>query len=426
MLNEAFKKLNLLEDVFSFSDEGIKKLGDIEEIEKDDEIQIIDPEAETVEDIKDSYEGNIILDCNCCHSKLFKGKDEVVVSEDETIANADEECPYCYSHDGFTIIGEVAPFHKKEEKTEIDVKADDETSDVDVKVEDEEVNEAIYGLKNAHDTKGFGGKANVEIKDDGTKVLYSYDTPVVEISKDRGVKLLPDWKYSQTTLRHVREFLRQEGFKADSARQIEKDYGIVKEESVNESVANSINEGIDAIEIKADGQKIEVKTEKCEECDEKKEEEVIAPVTDEVKDEIIKKSEEENAEDEIDVDFDEFEEKKFDELGESYLKNVYENVNSYKTSKIKMEGNKIVVEGVINFKSGKNKKTSFVFESHKATKSGSVLFLGENAQITKGKKAFRLSGKIDEKKFVCESLTYRYSAKGNDGKVQRIYGTIKK
>ena len=419
MLTEAFKKLNLLEDTFSLDPEGIKELDELEKIEREDETIIIDPEAETEEEIKDSYEGKVILDCNCCHSKIFKGKDDITLSEDETIANLDEECPYCYSHDGFTVIGEVAPFKKE---TEVKVETEEEDDKTEVKVDDKEVDEALYGLKNVHDTKGFGGKANVEIKDDGTKVLYSYDTPVVEISKDRGVKLLPDWKYSATTLRHVREFLRQEGFKADSARQIEKDYGIVKEESLKESAkTEKVNEGIDAIEIKADGQKIEVKTEKCEE--EKKDEEVIAPVSDEVKDEIIDNSEKE---DEVDVDFDEFEEKDFDELGEGYLKKVYENVNSYKTSKVSMKENKIFVEGVINFNSGKSKKTAFIFEAHKASKKGSVSFLGENAQITKGRKAFTLSGKVNDKKFIGESLTYRYSVKNNEGKAQRIYGTIKK
>ena len=31
--------------------------------------------------------------------------------------------------------------------------------------------------------------------------------------------------YSQTTLRHIKEFLKQNGFKADSKKQIMEDYG---------------------------------------------------------------------------------------------------------------------------------------------------------------------------------------------------------
>jgi hypothetical protein len=53
--------------------------------------------------------------------------------------------------------------------------------------------------------------------------LYSYGTLVAEIVDGKPV-LYPDWDYSQTTIRHVREFLRQHGFTADSKAQIAKDY----------------------------------------------------------------------------------------------------------------------------------------------------------------------------------------------------------
>jgi hypothetical protein len=38
--------------------------------------------------------------------------------------------------------------------------------------------------------------------------------------------LYPSWNYSQTTMRHVKEFLRQHGFTADSKAQIERDYPV--------------------------------------------------------------------------------------------------------------------------------------------------------------------------------------------------------
>jgi hypothetical protein len=53
--------------------------------------------------------------------------------------------------------------------------------------------------------------------------LYSYGTLVAEIVDGKPV-LYPDWDYSATTIRHVREFLRQHGFTADSKAQIAKDY----------------------------------------------------------------------------------------------------------------------------------------------------------------------------------------------------------
>ena len=81
----------------------------------------------------------------------------------------------------------------------------------------------IYGLKNEYDSKGFGGKAQVETDNRGNETLYSYDTPVVKLSGDK-VTLLPKWDSSATTLRHVKEFLKQHDLKAESKAQIAKDY----------------------------------------------------------------------------------------------------------------------------------------------------------------------------------------------------------
>ena len=72
--------------------------------------------------------------------------------------------------------------------------------------------------------KSFYGKAHVITDDDGSEILYSYDTPVVKIT-DGKVELLAQWDSSQTTLRHVKEFLRQNGFEATSKSQIAKMYG---------------------------------------------------------------------------------------------------------------------------------------------------------------------------------------------------------
>lgn len=62
------------------------------------------------------------------------------------------------------------------------------------------------------------------LKADGEKHLYSYGAEVCYIDKENKVHLLPKWNFSQTTLRHTKEFLKQNGFKAESKAQIEKDY----------------------------------------------------------------------------------------------------------------------------------------------------------------------------------------------------------
>ena len=123
---------------------------------------------------------------------------------------------------------------------------------------------------------------------------------------------------------------------------------------------------------------------------------------------------------------DEFDEESFDELGENYLKEVYENVKSFKTSNVSLIKDKLVVEGIIKFNSGKSKKTNFIFESREATKSGKVRFIGENKEIARGRKSFTITGKVNNKKFMSESLNYNYGVKGANGKAQRLYGTVKR
>lgn len=62
------------------------------------------------------------------------------------------------------------------------------------------------------------------VRADGEKHLYSYNTEVCYIDAQKKVHLLPKWNFSATTLRHIKEFLKQNGFTADTKKQIEKDY----------------------------------------------------------------------------------------------------------------------------------------------------------------------------------------------------------
>ena len=80
-----------------------------------------------------------------------------------------------------------------------------------------------YKLTARFDSRqGFYGKAIV-VEDGGNKKLYSYDTLVAEIFKTNSEAKVYNTQ-SQTTVRHVKEFLKQNGFRAESKKQIEKDY----------------------------------------------------------------------------------------------------------------------------------------------------------------------------------------------------------
>ena len=631
-LTEAFKDMDALnEDVFSLDDKGAEALKDFLDGDKNvDFIGVIDVEAETEDDLKDSYLGKVILDCCTCHSKCYKDKEDVVLDENEEYANVGEECAYCHSTDGFKVVGEVTEFDAEEtededeDEKEVEIKKDSEekfyddassfdfeeeeeekveeslnekvskTDDIDAEAddkkeiakkrfmrakddadsdrdyrlkkgitrrneskiykkikeakkcegfeckdeecEDKKIDEApFYELHPKYDSRqSFYGKAHIDTGDKGDKnKLYSYDTLVAEMIDGKPVVY---GTYSATTLRHIKDWLKQNGFKAENKAQIEADYGKKDEakkcegaEKCNEAyydttkvleivspktrarlkriidtqkqkygndmevsvmidspykahlnygeggadytkgedgkwshdfgyikidsaLANAIisdvckavgmcekmNESVEEVKVTTETDEVNVKTEdgkvtvetQKREDEEKKDEEVIEPVSDEVKSEIEAGSEEEvdgEFGDEVEVDMDEFDEESFDELGESYFKNAYSNIDSYKTSCVKAEGKRMVIEGVIKFKSGKEKATSFVLESKEITKNGKSRFIGENMQICKGKKAFALNGTINGGKFISESFNYDYRTKDiKTGKSKRISGTVSK
>lgn len=138
---EIFEKMRALnEEVFSADKDGIEDLAEFEKNdEKNTEVEIIDTEAETEEDIKDSYIGSVILDCCVCHSKLFRDRHKIKLNDEMTLADVGEECPYCYATDGYKIVGVVADFDPKSE----------ETKEQEEKRKDDELKESLEEKKRA-------------------------------------------------------------------------------------------------------------------------------------------------------------------------------------------------------------------------------------------------------------------------------------
>lgn len=127
-INEAFRKLNMLEeDVFDTSIGGLNNLSTFLDNDDDDIVKVIDPEAETEENLSNSYVGKVIIDCNVCHSKIFSEKSDIVLSEDGVV-NPEEQCPYCGETSGFTVVGEIKEFEQDTaEETPTDETPVDET-----------------------------------------------------------------------------------------------------------------------------------------------------------------------------------------------------------------------------------------------------------------------------------------------------------
>ena len=81
-----------------------------------------------------------------------------------------------------------------------------------------------YELRVIHgNNKSFYGKARVS-EENGVKTLISYQTDVAYIKDGKAVV---NGRYSNTTARHIREFLKQNGFNTDmSFAKLEKLYSV--------------------------------------------------------------------------------------------------------------------------------------------------------------------------------------------------------
>ena len=329
-LSEAFKKLDFLtEEEFSLQDTaGLDDMDQLLKTPASNIANVVDPEAETEDELQDTYIGKVILHCPVCNSMIYKDLEDIVKDDVEEVVNVGEECPYCYTSEGFKVIGIVSPF---EETSEEEEQEDEE----DPAEEENELTEEFEKVEVATENQ----KVTLDADDDG---------------------------------------------------------------------------------------KLTIEAEPVEEEDE--EEEVLAPVPDEVADDIeATANNSEDEDEEVEYDVEDFDSDSFDELGESYLKSVYENVSSYKTTDVSSKGNTLVVEGLIKFNSGKMKPTKFVFEANTATKNNKLRFIGENKQITRGRKAFTITGTLNENKsFITERFNYNYMTKNEKGKSTRLYGTLKK
>ena len=585
-LSEAFKQLDCLnEDVFEVSDKGIEELKDFRDSDdSDDTIEVIDPEAENKEEIKDSYVGKIICQCNVCKSLVYFDKDNIQIDEENGTVNADEECPFCFTNSGYSIVGEVVPY------SDYQVEATDEDGnkvDVEVEVDGKKVstnesmrikrgkkqvkrfNEGIGAsdfdyfvhvtdelddfdeLYNAMDNAGIGNdwdgdadsgfafqsvqearNAVEQLKSIGYNAEYHYDpheddyddmdesyvnesidlsvtdyegilkfvTKGVQVdgkinralgTGDLEIDITPDddsinrvisaaesigfnevdrfidygpmqgdsWVVLTKQSRegkcvlgivfnadHDYAFVRA-GYDEDEDYEyfnesLEKDEKLSLKKRKNESVRGNrmrknCSESLDSIKLDDGHQEIEIKTKEKEDLPK---DSMMVPPSDDTLEDILSDEEsevEEPIEDEeidkepmpedgdiVDVDVDEVEDESFNRLGESFLKKVYENVKSFRTTSAATNGNTLVLEGLITFKSGKSKPTTFKFEANKINSKGKIRFLGENKDISSGRKSFALNCKVSKKAIIPESMTYNYVARGLN-ESQRVTGTVR-
>lgn len=350
-INEAFRSLDMLtEDLFKADTQGIQELSDFHSAKNDEKISIIDMDATTEDDLQDSYVGKVIIDCNICHSHIFKDKSDINFDA-EGMVELDRDCPYCGENNGFVIIGEIHEFNPNETESQ----------------EDSEIEEPVAASEDAEEG---------EIEADDIVEALTEDFKNISLETDNEIMTMTSEDNGKVTV-------------------------------TTEPVQN-MQEGETIAPISAET-----------------ESEILDANAEETFEEPVEASDSDMPEEEIDVDIEEIDDDSLSELGESYLKRVYENVDSFKLTSCSSTPKQLVVEGLITFKSGATKNTGFIFEAKQASRDGKLKFVGENAHLSRGRKAFTLVGSMNEsKKFIAESFTYNYRAKAGDGSSSRVYGKV--
>ena len=160
-IEEAFKRLNLLEDDYSYSeDQQLELLNSFVSDDIDDipEEEIIDVEAETCDDLQDNYIGKVIIECDCCHTRLYKDQEDLILGSSEDgveLFNVDEECPVCHTTSGYRVIGKIEQYsddaHEEEHDDDEPEEEVEEPEEVEKPEDDEFEKEVHEALKEALD-----------------------------------------------------------------------------------------------------------------------------------------------------------------------------------------------------------------------------------------------------------------------------------
>lgn len=431
-LMEAFKALDQLnEDVFSVDAEGIKKLNDfMQNDDSVDELSVFDidsTEDDVIRDDEECNEGDMILDCCVCHSKVFKPISEVVVDEESQIANAGEECPYCFSVEGYKIVGQVKASGEEEASVDEEVSESDEDSiqgepDVAEEVsdapisdldsdEEAEVQESVKDriIKCHMKDRRIGESVDLLTKDNTIASLLrdnmdklSGITDVNELrdaimdlvnesdiaNKPAALKLKRDL-YSKKS---VGALLSTIGTYMTGEKVIKVGRNSTKSRKESFNHRRKIKEDVDTIRITEDDIVISMSNDESEDEDEgiegSKDNFIVEPVSDEAK---------------VQIDFNSIDRESAEDAIEESLKESFGNVKFFRCSNIVPRNNRFIVEGVIGFNSGRKRNTNFVFKPRKITES-TVIFKGYSKELKESVKSISLVCRNKGKKCIAESL----------------------
>ena len=444
-LSEAFRKLTILdEDVFSIDKDGIEELKEFEDESEETkhDISVVDLEAEEEDEVKESYDGKVILDCCVCHSKIFKDPSDIVIDEESIdCVNVGEECPICCSTDGYTLIGQVAPYKSMEdeeddehdddeeeaEEVEVEVKEEEETEEAEPEEADDEkeVEESLLGTALVSAAGALGGKLIGDFISKRTN--EDYDKDILECQKLVDCDVDKYHKISGETMSKIKDaglaIIRDQNNKykvvvdVKDVAETSIDEGCSKKgKAAKKSPKANVDESIEAVNIDTGDQKISVKAEVKEVKDEEVEveeekAEMIVPISPETEDKIaaanVDETEDAQPEEEVVADVAESEvEEKADEDEEAVEEvEVEEEEKEEETPDDADEGEEVDVE-IDEFKEESfnqlvGKYLSETYNNTAGFNTTGVSVLGNKLKI-EGIIKFT-SGKEKETKFIFES-----------------------
>lgn len=243
-LAEAFNRLSLLnEDAFDLSaDKGV--VDELQSFVADDieapfEEEIIDIEAEDEDELKNNYVGKVILQCECCHAKVYKEPNEVILDETGELANVDDECPVCNCMQGWKVIGKIEPFEETEEenKEEEEEVVEEPAEDEEQEFSDDEISEALREALGPDDQNKLDEIVNKHLTDAAYEAEVDHELDVHRNDMEKAEAAFNDDFY----FGDVDESCKNEECK-DCKEECDKDLEEKYDESLNEEVEPAIDE----------------------------------------------------------------------------------------------------------------------------------------------------------------------------------------
>lgn len=471
---EAFQKLSLLEDDFNFS-VGPEVADDLRSYIADDvdvptEEPIIDVAAETADDLQDTYVGKVILECSCCHTRIYKDLAEVFIDDETGFANPNEECPVCHTNSGYNVVGKIEEFTKAEEhveeepeeeiqenddfsddelveafkelkegyrKTSIedtdDIQLDENITEVSVKTADgeatvkaEEAGKVTVDLSEETENMEDNSEAIVPLDVEEEQTIETAESPVDDLDgEELSIEEIPTDEFSEEPAEGEEKPIEGEDKPVENKEEIPEEDEM--EESLHEAKLTEAKLSAEEFRRKVlakfgnTDESLDENTEKCisGNCDDDKIEEAKED-TETFAQRLKRKYGAQLGESKTT-------EQALDQLVETYLKRVYGNVANYYTESINAD-NGLVVEGLITFESGKQKATKFIFENKVVTSRGATVYKGLNEMFSNNKKAFTLRGHEVDNNFIPESMIYNYDTstlnESNESETIKVSGKV--